>query len=71
MIRMDDVGAASKRHEVYGVTRLALGPFRIPFPGNCLWLKYVPPIKRWGRTASCRRRSGTAFWNCSPGPARA
>jgi len=48
MIRMDDVGAASKRHEVYGVTRLALGPFRIPFPGNCLWLKYVPPIKRWG-----------------------
>src|SRR5207247_10709573 len=48
MIRMDDVGAASKRHEVYGVTRLALGPFRIPFPGNCLCLKYEPPIKRWG-----------------------
>jgi hypothetical protein len=45
---MDDVGAASKRHEVYGLTRLALGPLRIPFPGNWLWLKYVPPIKRWG-----------------------
>ncbi len=48
MIRMDDVGAASKRHEVYGRTRLNLGPMRVPFPGNWLWLKYVPPIKRWG-----------------------
>ena len=48
MIRMDDVGAASKRHEVYGLTRLPVGRLRIPFPGNWLWLKYVPPIKRWG-----------------------
>ncbi len=48
MIRMDDVGAASKRHEVYGLTRIALGPVRLPFPGNVLWLKYLPPIKRWG-----------------------
>lgn len=48
MIRMDDVGAASKRHEVYGRTRLDLGPLRVPFPGNWLWLKYIPPIKRWG-----------------------
>jgi len=48
MIRMDDVGAASKRHEVYGLTRLTVGPMRLPFPGNWLWLKYIPPIKRWG-----------------------
>jgi peptidoglycan/xylan/chitin deacetylase (PgdA/CDA1 family) len=48
MLRMDDVGAASKRHEVYGLTRLAVGRLRIPFPGNWLWLKYLPPIKRWG-----------------------
>jgi hypothetical protein len=48
MIRMDDVGAASKRHEVYGLTRLNVGPVRLPFPGNLLWLKYLPPIKRWG-----------------------
>src|SRR2546425_8610615 len=48
MIRMDDVGAASKRHEVYGRTRLSVGPVRVPFPGNLLWLKYLPPIKRWG-----------------------
>src|SRR5262249_46218142 len=47
-LRLDDVGAASKRFEVYGVTRLPLGPFRMPFPGNFLFLKYVPPIKRWG-----------------------
>jgi peptidoglycan/xylan/chitin deacetylase (PgdA/CDA1 family) len=47
-LRLDDVGAASKRHEVYGVTRLSLGVVRVPFPGNLLFLKYVPPIKRWG-----------------------
>lgn len=47
-LRMDDVGAASKRHEVYGVTRLRLGGLRVPFPGNLLFLKYLPPIKRWG-----------------------
>ena len=43
-LRLDDVGAASKRHEVYGRTRL--GPVR--FPGNWLFLKYLPGIKRWG-----------------------
>ena len=48
MLRMDDVGAASKRHEVYGLTRIAVRRTRIPFPGNFLWLKYLPPIKRWG-----------------------
>lgn len=47
-LRMDDVGAASKRHEVYGVTRVRLGGLRVPFPGNFLFLKYLPPIKRWG-----------------------
>ena len=45
-LRMDDVGAASKRHEVYGVTRLRLGGLRVPFPGNLLFLKYLPPVKR-------------------------
>jgi peptidoglycan/xylan/chitin deacetylase (PgdA/CDA1 family) len=47
-LRLDDVGAASKRHEVYGVTRIPLGPVAVPFPGNFLFLKYLPPIKRWG-----------------------
>jgi peptidoglycan/xylan/chitin deacetylase (PgdA/CDA1 family) len=43
-LRLDDVGAASKRYEIYGRTRL--GPVR--FPGNWLFLKYLPGIKRWG-----------------------
>jgi peptidoglycan/xylan/chitin deacetylase (PgdA/CDA1 family) len=43
-LRLDDVGAASKRHEIYGRTHL--GPVR--FPGNWLFLKYLPGIKRWG-----------------------
>ena len=47
-LRLDDVGAASKRYEVYGVTRVAVGPWSMPFPGNALFLKYLPPIKRWG-----------------------
>ena len=47
-LRLDDVGAASKRFEVYGRTRLPLGGWRLPFPGNFLFLKYLPPIKRWG-----------------------
>jgi peptidoglycan/xylan/chitin deacetylase (PgdA/CDA1 family) len=46
-LRLDDVGAASKRHEVYGITRIAVGPVALPFPGNLLFLKYLPPIKRW------------------------
>jgi peptidoglycan/xylan/chitin deacetylase (PgdA/CDA1 family) len=47
-LRLDDVGAASKRHEVYGVTRIRIGRLAVPFPGNLLFLKYLPPIKRWG-----------------------
>lgn len=47
-LRLDDVGAASKRHEVYGVTRVRIGGYTLPFPGNFLFLKYLPPIKRWG-----------------------
>ena len=46
-LRLDDVGAASKLHEVYGITRIRLGPVALPFPGNLLFLKYLPPIKRW------------------------
>jgi len=46
-LRLDDVGAASKQHEVYGLTRLRVGRLAIPFPGNVLFLKYLPPIKRW------------------------
>lgn len=47
-LRMDDVGASSKLHEVYGLTRIQIGFVAVPFPGNFLFLKYLPPIKRWG-----------------------
>ena len=47
-LRLDDVGAASKRHEVYGRTRVRVGPLAVPFPGNFLFLKYCPGIRRWG-----------------------
>lgn len=45
---MDDVGAATKQNEVYGRTRIPLGPIHIPFPGNFLFIKYIPGIKKWG-----------------------
>lgn len=47
-LRLDDVGAASKQHEVYGLTRIPVGRWVLPFPGNFLFLKYLPPVKRWG-----------------------
>jgi len=47
-LRLDDVGAASKRHEVYGETRVRVGGVRVPFPGNFLFIKYLPPFRRWG-----------------------
>lgn len=37
-LRMDDVGACSKRYEVYSNWRF----------GNWLFLKYLPPFKAWG-----------------------
>jgi peptidoglycan/xylan/chitin deacetylase (PgdA/CDA1 family) len=45
---MDDIGASTKRNEVYGKTRIQFGPLRLPFPGNFLFLKYLPGIRKWG-----------------------
>lgn len=45
-LRMDDVGAASKEHEVYA-RRLPL-PGRAGDLGNVLFLKYLPPLRAWG-----------------------
>ena len=44
--RMDDVGACSKRYEVYSDWSCGIGPLRIS--GNWLFLKYLPPLKKWG-----------------------
>jgi peptidoglycan/xylan/chitin deacetylase (PgdA/CDA1 family) len=62
-LRLDDVGAASKRHEVYGVTRIRIGSLALPFPGNFLFLKYVPPIKRWGPYAELTPAQWEAILN--------
>jgi peptidoglycan/xylan/chitin deacetylase (PgdA/CDA1 family) len=44
-LRMDDVGASTKRYEVYSIHEWRRGPLR--FSGNWLFLKYLPPFKRW------------------------
>ncbi len=45
-LRMDDVGAASKAHEVYA--RSLPLPGRLSGAGNVLFLKYLPPFRAWG-----------------------
>ena len=45
-LRLDDVGASTKRYEVYSNHSWRLG--RVRFSGNWLFLKYLPPFKRWG-----------------------
>ncbi len=66
-LRLDDVGAASKRNEVYGVTRIRVGPLALPFPGNFLFLKYLPPIKRWGPYAELGRAQWEAILDALTG----
>ncbi len=48
ILRMDDIGASTKHHERYGLTRLPIGPIRLPFPGNFLFLKSIKPFRKWG-----------------------
>lgn len=43
---MDDVGASSKRFEVYA--RPLPLPGRMSLLGNVLFLKYLPPLRAWG-----------------------
>ena len=45
-LRMDDVGAASKRNEIYSTRRWGVG--RLAVSGNWLFLKYMPAFKAWG-----------------------
>ena len=45
-LRLDDVGASTKRYEVYSKRSLRMGPLSIS--GNWLFLKYLPGIKAWG-----------------------
>jgi hypothetical protein len=45
-LRLDDVGASSKRFEVYSKKSWNFGPLRIS--GNWFALKYLAPFKAWG-----------------------
>lgn len=45
-LRMDDVGASSKRYEIYSNKTWSLAGLRIS--GNWLFLKYLPGIRSWG-----------------------
>lgn len=46
-LRMDDVGASSKRYEVYSKARVKVKGFEV-FNGNWLFFKYLPPWRAWG-----------------------
>jgi hypothetical protein len=43
---MDDVGASSKRYEIYSDYRFGVGSIGIS--ANLLFLKYLKPFKKWG-----------------------
>jgi len=45
-LRLDDVGASSKRYEVYSNRSWRCGPLRVS--GNWLFLKYLPGVKSGG-----------------------
>jgi len=45
-LRLDDVGACSKRYEVYSDHAWKQG--RLEISANWLFLKYLPPFKKWG-----------------------
>lgn len=45
-LRLDDVGASTKRYEVYSNRSWGLGPVRVS--GNWLFLKYLPGVRAWG-----------------------
>jgi peptidoglycan/xylan/chitin deacetylase (PgdA/CDA1 family) len=45
-LRMDDVGASSKKYEVYSNHQWQIGRARIS--ANWLFLKYLPAFKAWG-----------------------
>ena len=46
VLRLDDVGACSKRYEIYSRIRKSLGPLGVP--GDWLFLKYLPGLRAWG-----------------------
>ena len=45
-LRLDDVGASTKRYEVYSDDIWQFGRLRVS--ANWLFLKYLPPFRKWG-----------------------
>ncbi len=45
-LRIDDIGASTKRYEIYSNKRWRVGPLRVS--GNWLFLKYLPNFRQWG-----------------------
>lgn len=46
VIRLDDVGACSKKYEIYSRIQRRVGPLGVP--SDWLFLKYLPGLKAWG-----------------------
>jgi len=55
VIRFDDIGASSKRYEVYSSIRRTLGP--LGTPGDWLFLKYLPGLRAWGPYREIRAKT--------------
>ncbi|MEX2160723.1 MAG: polysaccharide deacetylase family protein [Anaerolineales bacterium] len=45
-LRLDDVGASTKKYEVYSQSEWRAGPLRVS--ANWLFLKYLSPFRAWG-----------------------
>lgn len=45
-LRLDDVGACTKRYEIYSNESVGIGPLQVP--ANWLFLKYLPGLRGWG-----------------------
>mgnify|MGYP001283285575 CR=1 FL=1 len=58
-LRLDDVGASSKRYEVYSKRYWRLGPLHLS--GDRLFLKYLPGIKAWGPYRELSAREWSAI----------
>lgn len=46
-LRVDDIGASTKRYQIYSDLVLKLGPLTL-LSGNWLFLKYLQPFRKWG-----------------------
>lgn len=60
-LRIDDIGASSKRYEVYSDWCWRKGPLRLD--GNWLFLKHLPPFRKWGPYREITAQEWNAIYN--------